>query len=60
MSMLCSTDRCKEENEMIVGTSTSCSTVCGGREQSAIRRRAMSSEIFGTSITGSLLLLLLF
>ena len=53
MSMFCSTDRCKEEYEKTVGTSTSCSAVCGGREQSAIRRRAWSSEIFGTSITGS-------
>ena len=53
MSMFCSTD-CNEENEMIVGTSTSCSAVCGGRETSTIRRRrVLSSEIFGTSITGS-------
>ena len=53
MAMFCSTVRCKEEYEMIVGTSTSCSAVCGGRAKSTIRRRALSSEIFGTSITGS-------
>ena len=31
MAMFCTTVRCKEEYEMIAGTSTSCSAVCGGR-----------------------------
>ena len=51
MSTWCSTVRCNEELDTIVGTSTSCSASCVSRHK---RRRATSrGKIFGTSITGS-------
>ena len=51
MSMFCSTDRCNEENEIIVGTSTNCSALRVRRRGKRFGTR--SREIFGTLITGS-------
>ena len=51
MSTCCSTVRCNEEEEMIVGTSTSCSASCVTR--TAVRLGTSKSRILGTSITCS-------
>ena len=52
MSMLCSAVCCcREEKDTTVGTSTSCSTVCGAF--STLRERRDDDEILGTAITCS-------
>ena len=45
----CSTFRCNEEKDTIVGTSTSCSASCGSR--TGVRAQSSSMRILGTSIT---------
>ena len=51
MSTVCSITRCNEENDTIVGNSTSCSASCGSRTE--VRGGMRSMMILGTSITCS-------
>ena len=51
MSTVCSIIRCNEENDTIVGTSTSCSASCGSRTE--VRSGMNSTKNLGTSITCS-------
>ena len=51
MARFCSTIRCNEEKDMIVGNSTSCSASCVSR--TTVRTGTSSGRILGTSITCS-------